>query len=241
MARPGARLRFGPGSAGTEESKMPDMSSTTRRPLRIAFAMLALALAVAQASDAATPTAGVQACPPPPVIAAPALHFPPAPPQILACVGSAPITGAVFTHWATIAERAGSQRHKPTEASVAKEVMSFLIAGDWQLAEVQALGLHISAAEVRRHFDRIRAQQFPKGREFQKFLRSSGQTVADLLFRVRLQLASTRLERHALAAQHSPKQKALALGRFLAAFKQRWQAQTYCSATYAVSDCGHTF
>ena len=116
--------------------------------------------------------------------------------------------------------------------------MGFLISSDWVIGEAQALNVRVSDQEVRRAFDRIRRQQFPKRREFNAFLRSSGQTVADLLFRVRLNMLSTRIERQITAGKRdSSAQEALA--RFVSEFKSKWRAQTYCSPAYAVTDCGH--
>ena len=99
----------------------------------------------------------------------------------------------------------------------------------------------MSQATVRRTYDRLRAEQFHTRRQFRSFLRSSGETVADLVFRVRLNLLSERLQRHVLSGHRSARSKALALQRFVAAFRSRWLAQTYCAAQYTVADCGRTF
>ena len=116
--------------------------------------------------------------------------------------------------------------------------MSFLISSDWVIGEARDLNVQVSAAEVRHRFDRIRRQQFPKRGEFTAFLRSSGQTVGDLLFRVRLNLLSARIQRQIIAGQPESAQ-ANALARFTKEFSTKWRAQTYCSPAYAVRDCGH--
>lgn len=101
--------------------------------------------------------------------------------------------------------------------------MGFLISSDWLIGEAQNLNIHVSDVEVRRRFDHIRREQFPKRGEFKAFLRSSGQTVPDLLFRVRVDLLSARLQQRVVAGE----------------FASKWRAQTYCSPAYTVSDCGH--
>ena len=119
--------------------------------------------------------------------------------------------------------------------------MSFLLSGYWLLGEASDLGLHISEAQVRRSFDRIRAQQFHKRRQFNAFLRSSGETVGDLLFRVRLNLTSVRIQRHILSGHGSAKSKQKALARFVLGFRRKWKPQTYCASAYADANCARVF
>jgi hypothetical protein len=205
--------------------------------------------------------AGAQApaggCPPPaatsestpPTTSPLANPLSPAPEQIVACIGSQSITGATFSHWAAIASRSeepspkavrtASGHHAPSAGEVIKEVMGFLISSDWVLGEAADLNIHVSESEVRHTFDHIRNQQFPKKKEFKTFLKQSGQTVADLLFRVRLNLASTRIQKHVLAGHHGAHSQQRALKRFVHEFKLKWEAQTYCDPGYAVTDCGH--
>ena len=117
--------------------------------------------------------------------------------------------------------------------------MGFLISSDWVLGEATDLNVHVSEGEVRHTFAHIRNQQFPKKREFKTFLKQSGQTVADLLFRVRLNLTSTRIQKHVLAGHRGSHSQQRALKRFVHDFKLKWEAQTYCDPGYAVTDCGH--
>jgi foldase protein PrsA len=142
----------------------------------------------------------------------------------------------VFRHWEGVAKR--SAGHIRPQALI-DEALGFLISSDWVIGEAQELNIHASARQVRRQFDRDRHEQFPTDKEFKAFLKSSGQTVADLLFRVRLSILSDRIQRHAVAGQHGAAAQEQALSRFVSEFKSKWQARTYCSPQYAVSDCGH--
>jgi hypothetical protein len=210
----------------------------------LGIALVSLCAPVAQGGAAASGAAEV--CPP--VAPAPSTPHPPviepttapAPAQVLACVGAQPITGATFEHWANVARKdeGTAPSHPATSGEVASEVMGFLISSDWVLDEARALHLHVSASQVRRAFDRIRKQQFHKISEFRTFLRRSGQTVDDLLFRVRLNLLSGRIQKHVLAGRHSNAAKQRALLRFVTGFKQRWQARTVCVPGYTTGDCG---
>lgn len=157
------------------------------------------------------------------------------------CIASRSITGAIFEHWADVARISeGAAPTNPlTSGEVVKEVMGFLISSDWVLGEAHALKVHASVREVRRSFERIRRREFPKEKEFRAFLMQSGQTVTDLLFRVKLNLLSTRIQKRVLAGHRSAASKRRALSRFVKGFKRKWQAQTYCAAEYAIGDCGH--
>jgi len=159
------------------------------------------------------------------------------------CVGSYAITGATYTHWLAVAKKAegppAKGRHAASVSALLNEVLGFLISSDWVKGEAAALNISVSAVEVRKTFDRIRSLQFPKRSEFEAFLRSSGQTVADILFRVELNLLSERIQKSVVRGHHSASSQQHALSQFVKAFKAKWEEQTYCAAQYAVPDCGH--
>jgi hypothetical protein len=219
-----------------------------RRWLFLAIALLAGLLLRAALSTAEAP-AGTSGCPP----SSPAPLSRPSPPtssvqpaaeEILVCIGPTPIIGATYSHWLAIAEKdaeplpKGSRR--PSAGEMRNEVLDYLISSYWVIEEAARLNVHVSEVEAKRSFDRIRAQQFPKRREFTAFLRQSGQTVADLLFRVKLNLLSTRIQRRVLAGHHGAQQQQRALLLFVRGFKARWKSVTYCEPQYVVADCGHT-
>jgi hypothetical protein len=186
--------------------------------------------------------AAADGCPPQPGAATTPLTEPapgssatvPAADAILVCVGPAAITGAVYSHWLTVAE-AGTKEAAPV---LHREVLDFLITGLWMVAEADRLGIHVSATVVRRTFDRIRDQQFPRRREFRRFLHESRQTVADLLYRVELNMLSSRILARVTGGRHGARTPR-ALSRYTAGFRKRWRAQTYCVPQFAVADCGH--
>src|SRR5262249_55778719 len=75
-----------------------------------------------------------------------------------------------------------------------QEVLGFLISSTWVLGEADSLGVKVSDKEVKKQFEKIKSQQFPKAAEFEKFLKTSGQTVSDLLLRVKLNLLSSKIQ-----------------------------------------------
>ncbi len=78
--------------------------------------------------------------------------------------------------------------------SLQQEVLGFLISSSWVLGEAKALGVKLTDAEVKKQFEKIKSQQFPKAAEFEKFLATSGQSVSDLLLRVKLNLLSQKIQ-----------------------------------------------
>jgi foldase protein PrsA len=79
--------------------------------------------------------------------------------------------------------------------SLQTEVLGFLISSQWVIGEASALNVKLSDAEVKKEFTKIKTEQFPKAAEFEKFLTTSGQTVSDLLLRVKLNLLSQKIQK----------------------------------------------
>jgi foldase protein PrsA len=71
--------------------------------------------------------------------------------------------------------------------------MQFLISAEWIQQEASKRGVKVKDAEVKKQFQDQKKQSFPKDADYQKFLKSSGMTEADLLFRVRLDVISNEV------------------------------------------------
>ncbi len=125
----------------------------------------------------------------------------PVPPNYTACIAH-----LKETNEKEIAAATGATKPKlQTEAELKKqcelqyknylqEVLGFLISSQWVLSEGNALGIKLSDAEVHKQFVKIRTSQFPSPAEFQKFLTTSGQSISDLLLRVKLNMLSTKIQ-----------------------------------------------
>jgi foldase protein PrsA len=120
----------------------------------------------------------------------------PDPPNYTACIARLKATTA----------KAAKGQKEPSEAELKKqcetqykslqqEVLGFLISSGWVLAEAKALGVKVTDKEVQNQFLHIKHQQFPKPAEFEKFLQTSGQTVSDLLLRVKLNMLSQKIQK----------------------------------------------
>ena len=73
------------------------------------------------------------------------------------------------------------------------QVMTFLIRAQWLESEAKKQGITVTDAEVQKSLDQARKQAFPKAADFQKFLKQSGQTMADLMFRQRSQVLEQKI------------------------------------------------
>ncbi len=75
-----------------------------------------------------------------------------------------------------------------------QQVLGFLISASWVSGEAENQGVKVSDAEVEKKFKELKDQQFPKEEAFKKFLATTGQTVDDLLLRVKLNLLSQKIQ-----------------------------------------------
>jgi hypothetical protein len=213
----------------------------TRRPLRCAAFFLAAfsLLCVLSPCAGANSSPMVSPCPP---SAAASADSAASEAEVVACVGPQAITGATFKHWLEVqraSQGPGKGSPESREHAAIVQVMDFLISVYWVLGEAKDLHVHVSASRVHHTFDRLRHQQFPRTRDFRRFLRRTKETVADLLLRTELQLLSERIQRRVTAGDHGARARQRALTHYVINFRRKWKAQTYCASHYAVPDCGH--
>ncbi len=71
--------------------------------------------------------------------------------------------------------------------------MQFLIQAEWVQQEAEDRDVKVSDAEVKKSFDDQKKQAFPKEADYQKFLKDSGMSEEDILFRVKLDQLQTKL------------------------------------------------
>src|SRR5881392_1735198 len=73
------------------------------------------------------------------------------------------------------------------------QVLQFLISAEWIKGEASDQGVKVTDAEVNKQFQQTKKQSFPKEKDYQKFLKDSGMSQSDILFRVRLDTLSNKL------------------------------------------------
>jgi foldase protein PrsA len=70
--------------------------------------------------------------------------------------------------------------------SLSSQVMDFLVKAYWYQADATKQHINVTDAQVQKAFNTAKKQQFSTAAEFQTFLTSTGQTLQDILFRVRV-------------------------------------------------------
>src|SRR4051795_1767411 len=118
----------------------------------------------------------------------------PQPPDFAACVAQKQKT----------APKPAKGQPKPTAAQfkaqckqeyegLRDQVLQFLISARWIQGEATDQDVKVSDAEVNKQFAQTKKQSFPKEKDYQKFLKDSGMTQEDILFRVKLDTLSNKL------------------------------------------------
>jgi foldase protein PrsA len=78
-----------------------------------------------------------------------------------------------------------------------REVMQFLIQGEWVQQEADKRGIEIKQSELQKSLEDQKKQVFPNDKQYQQFLKSSGMTEEDVLFRVKLNELQKKLTQDA--------------------------------------------
>jgi foldase protein PrsA len=82
-----------------------------------------------------------------------------------------------------------------------QQVMQFLIQSQWVQQEAADQDVKVSSKEVQRLFEDQKKQAFPKEKDYQKFLRTSGSSEQDILFRIKLDALQNELTKKIQADQ----------------------------------------
>jgi foldase protein PrsA len=74
-----------------------------------------------------------------------------------------------------------------------QDVMQFLIQGEWVQQEADKRGIEVKPAELQKALEDQKKQVFPNDKQYKQFLKTSGMTEDDVLFRVKLNELQQRL------------------------------------------------
>jgi len=73
------------------------------------------------------------------------------------------------------------------------QVLQLLISFQWLQGEAKEQGITVTDAEVKKSFETQKKQSFPKEAQYQKFLKDSGQSEADILLQVKADLLASKI------------------------------------------------
>jgi foldase protein PrsA len=118
-----------------------------------------------------------------------------------------------------------------------RQAMQFLVQAQWVEQEAAAVGVAVSERRVRQVFERQKRMAFPNERGYRRFLRRSGASEADILYRIRLDTLQNRLTRH-VTKNVGPAREQIVLAQFIEGFRKRYRAISWCADGYAIAECG---
>jgi foldase protein PrsA len=169
----------------------------------------------------------------------------PDPPTYTACVA----------YLQTTRQRVAEVRPRPTTAQLREKcaqreqelkvlTLNTLIGWEWIIGKGLEVGMRVTDAEVAQHLEAVRHGDLAYV-SFDKYLKYSGQTMADMLFRAKVQLFEVKAQEELMALARklpkglSPRQQQVALTRLAASFptEKQWVARTDCRPGYVTSSC----
>src|SRR5262249_33654040 len=105
------------------------------------------------------------------------------PGNAVATVDGQAISKSEYAHWSNV-----FAKRKTPAKQLREQTLRTLIAFRWIEGEANAQGVKVSASEVDKSYTEQKQQAFPHESDFQKFLRTSGQSTTDLKQQVKFGL-----------------------------------------------------
>jgi foldase protein PrsA len=138
-------------------------------------------------------------------------------------VGQAAIAGATVEHWLSVMAggRVVGNPLSRRDRTLRRQALMSLISSEWLIGEAAEEGLRSSAQEIAHRLEERKNASSPNGEaEFHEYLKQTGQTVSDLMFEARAELASAKL-RQALAGRE-PKVTQAQVAAYYSRHRQRF-------------------
>jgi foldase protein PrsA len=119
----------------------------------------------------------------------------PEPPEYKTCIAHQESAAAIAAKGKATSNPAlyKSQCEQQYKAYV-QEVLDFLISAQWVLSEASEQGISASESEIKKQFETLKKEEFQKESAYESFLSHTGETEADLLARVKLQVLARKIQ-----------------------------------------------
>jgi phosphatidylethanolamine-binding protein (PEBP) family uncharacterized protein len=191
-----------------------------------ALPLLAVGLLAGCGGGSSTPTPTVPVSP----AAAPTRSASVSSADAVVLVSGIPIPRASYQHWLAVETALGAG------GSPSHQALGFLITSEWVLGEAAARHISVSDAEVKQRYAQLVRQSFPKAGSLKAYLAKSGETEADLLARIKVELLASRIAAKVTAGT-SASRRSTQLTAFEKNFHAHWKGLTNCHAGYVMEDC----
>src|SRR5580704_12513973 len=185
---------------------------TRTRAVVPALSLLAVALLAGCGSGSSTPTVAAVPSSPAASTQADASSV-----DAVAYVNSAPISKTSYEHWLTVERKLGSG------GDAGHRALGFLLTSEWVLGEAKARSISVCDGEVKPRYTQLVHGSFPNPGSLQKYCTTSGETEADLLARIKVELLASRIAAQVTSGKSSSQRSAL-LAAFESNFHTHWKA-----------------
>jgi hypothetical protein len=148
-----------------------------------------------------------------------------APSGVVIRIGDAAIARPAVDHWVSVMAAGRSPSPgTPRYQVLRSRATTYLIAARWLIGEAADRGVGVSGQEVKRGFRERESAAFPGGNsELRDFLRATGETVTDIEFEVKVQLALAKLRR--LVANGAPAVTSAQVAKYYARHRRRFAVE----------------
>jgi hypothetical protein len=158
----------------------------------------------------------------------------PDPPRYARCIA----------HLQTVPPTSGTESASPARNQCQRrydelrtQVLTSLTTAEWLISEGEERGLSATAKEIQARFAAVKRNLFGSEAAFEAYLKYTGETVADQLFRAKIKVYSVKLEAKARNELLSGKIGRQAFARRAAEFPKKWSARTTCLSGYVMPNC----
>jgi foldase protein PrsA len=119
---------------------------------------------------------------------------PPVPPDYTECIAQKrKTTPKAAKGQPKVTDKQLKDQCKQEHQQLRDQVLQLLISFQWLEGEAEEQGIKVTDAEVKKSFDQQKKQSFPKDADYQKFLKDSGQSEADILLQVKADLLKNKI------------------------------------------------
>lgn len=130
---------------------------------------------------------------------------------------------------------AEAEAAKQRRAQLEAQALSMLLQREALEQEAADRDIEASLADARARWEPVARRQFRTEKALKRFL--GGQTERDLLDQLRLQILAERIDAQVSENAGDGKQGKLAVKKFRAEFRKRWQDGTTCANGYTATGC----
>jgi hypothetical protein len=163
-------------------------------------------------------------------------HVPPA----VGTIKAVDLTRAISQSAADSGLKSTPAPGQPKYKGIEKAALGELLDGIWIQGQAREMRIVATRAQIDRELELIKMENFKTGKEYRAFLKRSHLSHQDVVYRVELQILSTKIQERVLRhSGGSPGDVQKEFAAFVDAYAKRWRARTVCAADKATERCSN--